>query len=149
MEIYLFGRIKAMLRKESGKLKQSKIIVKSSSNLEIYLAKKQIKLCIIFIYLHIMGASSVYFSWSFKQFMLNVKSSKEIFELNCSNWTFMDNWSDLWQIDFGQFYSLECPSIPIVLLKSYILLAQVELQSFTFSKIRRLKEFFNRKINKK
>lgn len=149
MEIYLFGRIKAMLRKESGKLKQSKIIVKSSSNLEIYLAKKQIKLCIIFIYLHIMGASVVYFSWSFKQFMLNVKSSKEIFELNCSNWTFMDNWSDLWQIDFGQFYSLECPSIPIVLLKSYILLAQVELQSFTFSKIRRLKEFFNRKINKK
>ena len=81
--------------------------------------------------------------------MFNVKSSKEIFELNCSNWTFMDNWSDLWQIDFGQFYSLECPSIPIVLLKSYILLAQVELQSFTFSKIRRLKEFFNRKINKK
>lgn len=149
MEIYLFGRIKAMLRKESGKLKQSKIIVKSSSNLEIYLAKKQIKLCIIFIYLHIMGASVVYFSWSFKQFMLNVKSSKEIFELNCSNWTFMDNWSDLWQIDFGQFYSLECPSIPIVLLKSYILLAQVELQSFTFSKIRRLKEFFNRTINKK
>ena len=51
-----------MLRKESGKLKQSKIIVKSSSNLEIYLAKKQIKLCIIFIYLHIMGASVVYFS---------------------------------------------------------------------------------------
>ena len=149
MEIYLFGRIKAMLRKESGKLKQSKIIVKSSSNLEIYLAKKQIKLCIIFIYLHIMGASVVYFSWSFKQFMLNVKSSEEIFELNCSNWTFMDNWSDLWQIDFGQFYSLECPSIPIVLLKSYILLAQVELQSFTFSKIRKLKEFFNRKINKK
>ena len=144
MEIYLFGRIKAMLRKESGKLKQSKIIVKSSSNLEIYLAKKQIKLCIIFIYLHIMGASVVYFSWSFKQFMLNVKSSEEIFELNCSNWTFMDNWSDLWQIDFGQFYSLECPSIPIVLLKSYIL-----LQSFTFSNIRRLKEFFNRKINKK
>ena len=46
-----------MLRKESGKLKQSKIIVKSSSNLEIYLAKEQIKLCIIFIYLHIMGAS--------------------------------------------------------------------------------------------
>ena len=51
-----------MLRKESGKLKQSKIIVKSSSNLEIYLAKKQIKLCIIFIYLHIMGASKVYFT---------------------------------------------------------------------------------------
>ena len=138
MEIYLFGRIKAMLRKESGKLKQSKIIVKSISNLEIYLAKEQIKLCIIFIYLHIMGASVVYFSWSFKQFMLNVKSSKEIFELNCSNWTFMDNWSDLWQIDFGQFYSLECPSIPIVLLKSYILLAQVELQSFKHKKNERI-----------
>ena len=54
-------------------------------------------------------------------------SSEEIFELNGSNWTVIDNWSDLWQIDFGQFYSLECPSIPIVLLKSYILLAQVEI----------------------
>ena len=36
----------------------------------------------------------------------------ELFHLNISNLTFIDNWLDLFQIDFQQFYSLGwCPAL--------------------------------------
>ena len=42
---------------------------------------------------------------------------EEIFQLGPLDLTFIDNCSDLWQIDFRQFYSLEAQlSVPIVQL---------------------------------